>query len=100
MPQHLLQYHPRIQRNLLILVPRQRSKYHIRLPTQVLDRRPSRADLAPEKVIEDLDDVFAGFELEAVDVKEEGVEEVGLVCFLCELCDELGDGFCDDSVNE
>lgn len=76
MPQHLPQHHPRIQPHLLILIPRHRSEQHLLLTADILHRRPPRADLSPEEVVEDLDGVLACLEVEAGDVGDEEVEEV------------------------
>ena len=91
MLQHIPQNHPRIQRHLLRLVPFQRREQDRRVLVQVLHRRPSRPDLPPEEVVEDLHDVLAGFEFEAGEVGDEVEEEVGGVGFLGELGDEFGE---------
>jgi hypothetical protein len=41
---------------------------------EILDGRPSTADLSPEEVIEDLRDVLAGFKVELWHVLHEDVE--------------------------
>lgn len=93
-PQHLPQYHTRVQRNVLVLVSGQGSKEDLAFARDVFDCGPARADLSAQEVVEYLDDVFAGFEVEFGDVGHEEVQEVGAVGFLCELCQELGYGFC------
>lgn len=94
MLQHLLQYHARIQRDLLVLVPRERREDDLALARRghPLDGRPPRADLPPEEVVEDLDDVLARLEFEAGDVLDEEVQEVGVVGLLGELGDEFRGG--------
>jgi hypothetical protein len=62
---HLLEYHPRIEGNIFVFVARKRRKDDLVLPTEVLDRWQSRADLATEKVIEYLYNVLARLEVES-----------------------------------
>jgi hypothetical protein len=44
-------------------------------------------------MVEDLHDVFPGLELETGHVEHEVLEQVGVVCLLGELGDELRGGF-------
>jgi hypothetical protein len=88
-PQHLLEHHPRVQRDLLILVPRERCEDDVRFPREVLHRRPSRANLAPQQVIENLDHVLPRLELESRDVRDEQEQQVRVVRLLRQLRDKL-----------
>jgi hypothetical protein len=90
--QHLLEDHARVQRDLLVLVSGERSEDDLVLCGEVLDGRPPRADLAAQEVVEDLDDVFAGLELEAGDVEDQVMQEVGGICFLGKLGDQFRQG--------
>ena len=94
MLQHILQNHPRIQPDLLVVVSFERSEDDIVVRAEVLDRREPRTDLPSEELREHLHDVFARFEFESVQVVDEVEEEVGGVGFLCELGDEFGYRVC------
>lgn len=74
MSEHLAQNHPRVKRNILVLIPIERSKQDIRLGVEVFNRGRTRPDLPPEEVIEDLHDVLARLEFEPVDVQQEVVQ--------------------------
>lgn len=82
MLQHFSQNHTRVQRDIFVLVTRERGEQDLALSRDIFDRRPARTDLAAEEEIEYLDDVLAGLEVEFGDVHDEEVEEVGAVCFL------------------
>lgn len=65
--QHLLEHHARVERDLLILIPRERRKDDVRLRRQILDSGPPRANLSSEEVVEYLHDVLPGLKLEPRD---------------------------------
>ena len=85
MPEHFLEHHPRIKRDLFLLIALESGKEDLRLFREVFNSRPPRTDLPPQEVVEYLDDVFAGFEFESVEVEQEVVQEIGVVGFLSEL---------------
>ena len=85
MAQHLLEYHSCIESDFLVLVPCKGGEDDFVLGREVLDGRPSGAYLPAKEVVEYLNDVFAGFEFESVEVEQEVVEEIGVVGFLSEL---------------
>jgi hypothetical protein len=99
MLEHLLEDHTGVEGNLLVIVAGEGGEDDLRLGGQVLDGGPPSADLPPEEVVEYLDDVLARLELEAVDVGDDLMEEIGVVRFLRELGDDLGEGIWRDIVN-
>lgn len=91
-PQHLAQDHAGVQRDILVLISRQRGEQHLPLARDVLDGRPARAYLTPKEIVEYLDDVFAGLEVELGDMGYKVVKQVGAISFLRELSEEFGNG--------
>lgn len=89
MPDHLLEDHARVERDLWIPVAVERGEDDVGSRRQVLDRRPARADLSPEQVVEDLGHVLAGLELKPPDVVDEQKQEIVGVDLLRELGDEF-----------
>lgn len=92
---HLPQDHASVERDLLVTVSSKGGKDNLLVSrTDVLDGGQASADLAPQEVVEYLDNIFTRFEVETGNVLDETEEEVGGVGLLGELGDQLGYGFC------
>ena len=89
MAKHFAQDHAGVERDILVLITGMGGKQNLALPGDVFDRRPTRTDLSPEEVVEDLHDVLPGFEIEARDMDDEQVQQVGAVRLLRELREKL-----------
>lgn len=102
-PQHLLQDHSRVERDVLVVVPGraerlasgsawpargqdgrdradaplQRRKHDLRLLRDVLDRRAARADLAPEQMVEDLRHVLLRLSMPTEEEREKVSQAAG-----------------------
>lgn len=72
MLEHVAEYHARVKSDLLVLVTLEGREEDLLPPTQILDRRPARAYLAPQQVREALHDVLARLELEARERRHQG----------------------------
>lgn len=66
MPEHLLENHAGVERNVFVLVAFECLKDDIAAFAEIFDCRPSAANLSSEEVIEDVHDIFARFKFESV----------------------------------
>jgi len=91
-PEHFLEDHAGVEGDVLVLVAGKDGKEDVALRGDILDGGEAGAELAAEEAGEDVCDVLAGLKVEAGDVLNEEEEEVGVVCLLRELSEDLGDG--------
>lgn len=94
MTQHLLQYHSRVQCDVLVIIPSKGSKDNLAPLSshEVFDRRPTTSDLSSKQIVEYLTNILARFKIEAPNVLHEMKQKVGCVCLLRQLSNELGLG--------
>lgn len=89
MAQHFLEYHTRIKCDLFVLVSGKSGENDFVLARQVFDGWPPGAYLPSQKIVEYLDDVLPCFKLEPGHIDDEVLQQISVVCLLCELGDEL-----------
>lgn len=90
--QALAQDETAVESHFRVLVALEQCNQQLFAGAQVFDGRKARANLPPQEVVEDLCDIFFGFELELVYVEHQKLKQIIVVHFLGELCDLVGTG--------